>query len=96
MKEKINIDPFDKELPSEYADRLGIYYTKQVTQKHKKVSGQFFTPTPIAHLMASFCDLTGNSLRILDPGCGTAVLTCALVEHLTEHNPNIEFIDLVA
>jgi adenine-specific DNA-methyltransferase len=96
MNEKINIDPFDKELPSEYADRLGIYYTKQVTQKHKKDSGQFFTPTPIAHLMASFCDLTGNSLRILDPGCGTAVLTCALVEHLTEHNPNIEFIDLVA
>lgn len=96
MNEKINIDPFDKELPSEYADRLGIYYTKQVTQKHKKDSGQFFTPTPIAHLMASFCDLTGNCLRILDPGCGTAVLTCALVEHLTEQNPNIEFIDLVA
>lgn len=96
MNEKINIDPFDKELPSEYADRLGIYYTKQVTQKHKKNSGQFFTPTPIAHLMASFCDLTGNSLKILDPGCGTAVLTCALVEYLTEQNPNTEFIDLVA
>jgi adenine-specific DNA-methyltransferase len=96
MTDEINTDPFDKELPSEYADRLGIYYTKQVTQKHKKDSGQFFTPTPIAHLMASFCDLTDNSLRILDPGCGTAVLTCALIEHLTEQNPNIEFIDLVA
>ena len=96
MIEKINIDPFEMELPSEYADRLGIYYTKQVTQKHKKESGQFFTPTSIAHLMASFCDLTGNILRILDPGCGTAVLTCALIEHLTEQNPNIEFIDLVA
>lgn len=93
---KINIVPFEMELPSEYADRLGIYYTKQVTQKHKKESGQFFTPTPIAHLMASFCDLTGNILRILDPGCGTAVLTCALIEHLTEQNNNIEFIDLVA
>lgn len=96
MKEKINIDPLEKELPSEYADRLGIYYTKQVTQKHKKDNGQFFTPTPIANLMASFCNLTVNSLRILDPGCGTAVLTCTLVEHLTEQNPNIEFIDLVA
>jgi adenine-specific DNA-methyltransferase len=96
MNKKINTDPFDKELPSEYADRLGVYYTKQVTQKHKKESGQFFTPTPIAHLMASFCDLTCNSFRILDPGCGTAVLTCALVEHLTEQNHKIEFIDLVA
>lgn len=96
MTEKINIAPFDKELPSEYADRLGIYYAKQVSQKHKKESGQFFTPTPIAYLMASFCNMTGNCLRILDPGCGTAVLTCALIEHLTEQNPNLEFIDLVA
>jgi len=96
MTKKININPFDKELPSEYADRIGIYYTKQVTQKHKKDNGQFFTPTPIAHLMASFSNLTSKRLRILDPGCGTAVLTCALIEHLTEQNPNIEFIDLVA
>ena len=96
MTVKINIDHFDKELPSEYADRLGIYYSKQVTQKHKKDSGQFFTPIPIAHLMASFCSLTNNSFRVLDPGCGTTVLTCALIEHLIEQNSNIEFIDLVA
>lgn len=96
MTKELNTDPSEKELPSEYADRLGIYYTKQVTQKHKKDSGQFFTPTPIAHLMASFCDLKENTLRLLDPGCGTAVLTCALIEHLTKQNPNIEFIDLVA
>jgi adenine-specific DNA-methyltransferase len=96
MDEKINTEPFNKELPSEYADRLGIYYTKQVTQKHKKDNGQFFTPLPIAHLMASYCDLTSNSLKILDPGCGTTVLTCALIEHLIEQNPDIEFIDLVA
>src|SRR5688572_23101699 len=96
MDEKINIAPFDKELPSEYADRLGVYYTKQVTQKHKKDKGQFFTPTPIARLMASFCELTKSSLKILDPGCGTAVLSSALVEHLTELNPNIKLIELVA
>lgn len=96
MNKKSTVSPYEKELPSEYADRLGVCYTKQVTQKHKKDSGQFFTPTPIAHLMASFCDLTSNRLRILDPGCGTAVLTCALVEYLIEHNPNVEFIDLVA
>lgn len=96
MNGKINIDPFDKELPSEFADRLGVYYAKQVTQKHKKDNGQFFTPTPIAHLMASFCDLIDSNLKILDPGCGTAILTCALIEHLTERNPNIELIELVA
>jgi adenine-specific DNA-methyltransferase len=96
MTEIVNIFPYDEELPSEYADRLGLFYAKKVTQKHKKDTGQFFTPTPIANLMASFCNFTNNSLRILDPGCGTGILTCALIENLTTLNPNIEFIDCVA
>jgi adenine-specific DNA-methyltransferase len=96
MNEIINIEPTINELPSEYADRLGIYYTNQVTKKHKKESGQYFTPIPIAHLMASFCTVKSNSLRILDPGCGTAILTCALIEHLINQTPNIELIEIVA
>lgn len=96
MTNKINIEPFNQELPSEFADRLGIYYTQQVTPKHKKDNGQFFTPTEIARLMASYCDLTKTTIRILDPGCGTAILTCALIEHLVETRNDIELIDLVA
>lgn len=96
MTNNINIEPFNQELPSKFADRLGIYYTQQVTTKHKKDNGQFFTPTEIARLMASYCDLTKTTIRILDPGCGTAILTCALIEHLVETRNDIEFIDLVA
>lgn len=96
MREKINIKPFNGELPSKYADRLGIYYTQQVTTKHKKDNGQFFTPIPIAGLMASYCDLTKSRIKILDPGCGTAILTCALIEHLVETRNDIERIELVA
>jgi len=96
MTNNINIEPFNQELPSEFADRLGIYYTQQVTTKHKKDNGQFFTPTQIARLMASYCDLTKTTIRILDPGCGTAILTCALIEHLVETRNDIELIDLVA
>lgn len=96
MTQTINTTPFDQEFPSEYADRLGVYYTEQVSSKHKKVNGQFFTPTAIARLMASYSDLTQPVVRILDPGCGTAVLTCTLIEHLvTAINP-IETIHLVA
>lgn len=96
MTNNTNIAPFNQELPSEFADRLGIYYTQQVTTKHKKDNGQFFTPTEIAHLMSSYCDLTKTTIRILDPGCGTAILTCALIEHLVETRNDIELIDLVA
>lgn len=96
MKNITHIEPFENELPSEYADRLGIYYTKLVSLKHKKENGQFFTPIPIANLMASYCDLENDTLRILDPGCGTAILTCALLENLINRNANLHFIDLVA
>jgi adenine-specific DNA-methyltransferase len=96
MKEIVNIEYLEEELPSEYADRLGIYYTKLVSPKHKKDNGQFFTPPPIAHLMASYCDLDINEIRILDPGCGTAILTCTLIENLISKNCNIYSISLVA
>lgn len=92
----LDIEPRYQELPSDFADRLGIYYTQQVTIKHKKEFGQFFTPTPIARLMASFSDLSRKKIKILDPGCGTAVLTCALIEHLKETQNEINNIDLVA
>lgn len=96
MKEIINIEYFEQELPSEYADRLGVYYTKLVSSKHKKENGQFFTPLPIANLMSSYCDLDINEIRILDPGCGTAILTCTLIEGLISKNKNIFCINLVA
>jgi adenine-specific DNA-methyltransferase len=96
MSKTINIEPFKQELPSDFADRLGIHYTQQVTTTYKKVNGQFFTPTPIARLLASFCDLSKTRIKILDPGCGTAILSCALIEHLVESQNGIEIIDLVA
>lgn len=96
MNENYRIEPFDNELPSKYADRLGLFYTKTVTPKHKKDNGQFFTPTPIARLMASYASNRNCRLRVLDPGCGTAILTCSLIEHLVGINPEIESIELVA
>ena len=96
MSKVLKIKPFNQELPSDFADRLGIYYTQQVTASHKKANGQFFTPTPIARLLASFCNLSKTKIKILDPGCGTAILSCALVEHLVETQVEIEQIELIA
>ena len=83
------------ELPSHYADRLGISYAKSVNQEHKKLNGQFFTPVEIARLMGTFAEITESTLRILDPGCGTAILTCALIESLIERNKSLKEIDLI-
>lgn len=88
------IEKIAGELPSQYADRLGLSYAKSVNQEHKKANGQFFTPLEIAGLMGTFAESRESSLRILDPGCGTAILTCALVESLVQNNSKLKEVDL--
>ena len=84
------------EKPKGYADRLGEYYAKEVPQEYKKKQGQFFTPLEIATYMASLATCGATTISVLDPGCGTAVLSCSLVEHLVSKNPYIQHIYLTA
>jgi adenine-specific DNA-methyltransferase len=95
MENKYSIQPGSSESPSQFADRLGTDYSISVSQNHKKVNGQFFTPHEIASVMASFAEFNNNSVSILDPGSGTAVLSSALIEHLINSNKNLSSINLV-
>ena len=45
------IKPYENELPTNYADRIGRLYTDTVTAAFKKSNGQFFTPVSIAYFM---------------------------------------------
>jgi len=81
--------------PSLFADSLGLQYTSTVNKEHKKKEGQFFTPNEIANFMGKIASSPkSNHLSILDPGCGTAILSCSLIEHLV--NFNIQSVNLVA
>ena len=91
-----HISPTSNELPSIYADRLGTAYTQTVSQTFKKDNGQFFTPQIIAQFMGSLASTDKKQIDILDPGCGTAILTCGLIENLVEQNSIIETINLMA
>ncbi len=42
--------------------------------------GQFFTPEPVARLMASLLEVNTAPSRLLDPGAGSGVLTAAVVD----------------
>jgi adenine-specific DNA-methyltransferase len=96
MKETAIISPFRDELPSQYADRLGVAYASTVTNEHKKEKGQFFTPVEIAHFMGKLCSYSKSNLKILDPGCGVLVLSCSLIEKLIQENSDIKAIELTA
>ena len=69
-------------LPSEYADYIGLTYATSTSDKHKKDNGQFFTPKQISDFMASLAKPKSDKISILDPGCGTAILSCSLIEKL--------------
>lgn len=94
MAGKKSVTPEHHELPSLYADRLGIHYSNSVDQDHKKQHGQFFTPKAIAALMGGFADCNSVHLSILDPGCGTAILTCSLIESLLERGQQLRTVSL--
>ena len=94
MIKSINIQPLHNELPSHFADRLGILYAKTVSSQHKKDNGQFFTPTEIAHFMAKLSNQKKEEIKILDPGCGTVILSSSLIETLVKQNSALKLIEL--
>ncbi|MBN1639485.1 MAG: Eco57I restriction-modification methylase domain-containing protein [Ignavibacteriales bacterium] len=96
MKSFEKILPIDNELPVDYADRIGLSYSVYVSQYHKKNKGQFLTPSPIARFMGKLAESNKNQISILDPGCGTAILSCAIIEHLASSNFGLETINLDA
>ncbi len=90
------LSPLKEELPSSFAERLGRYYSSQVSDEYKKQHGQFFTPADLARFMASLSLCSKSTIRILDPGCGVAILTCALSERLQNSHKHLSKIVVVA
>lgn len=58
-------------------------YTEATPKQSRKSKGQFFTPAETARYMASLFQIPKKpTIRLLDPGAGSGILTAALVERL--------------
>ena len=85
MAGESHIDPIFGERPSRFAERVGQDYADSSFHKDKKHKGQFFTPLAISEFMGGLATPSGKkALSVMDPGCGLAILSCALIEHLVE------------
>lgn len=68
--------------------RLLLPYTNE--DKTRAELGQVFTPALVAKTMASMPQLpTFGTIRILDPGAGTGILTAAFVERVLQERPDL-------
>ena len=81
----VHITPLAGERPAQYAERVGKVYAEASIQKDKKHKGQFFTPLAISEFMGGLATPSGKkNISVLDPGCGLAILSCTLIEHLVK------------
>lgn len=72
--------------PSKYAEFISSNYSRSTTEKHKKDSGQYFTSKQISDFMGKLAARKSGDISILDPGCGTAILSCSLIEQLADQS----------
>lgn len=72
----------------DYAIASTNEYIEQMPKNERKRYGQFFTSKATAIFMAELFELPGNleSMCILDPGAGTGILSCALLERINQHS----------
>ena len=80
-KEVIQHDPF--------YDVLGDTYMDLVSAWGQKALGQYFTPWPVAKMMAAI-NYTGTEatekalIRVCDPACGSGAMMLAFAQHIVE------------
>ena len=73
----------------EYAESLSDLYARTYDAESRKLKGQFFTPTQVSTYMARLFDVHQGTIRLLDPGAGTGVLTAAFCERLLDSDQTI-------
>ena len=66
--------------PAEFSESQAASFISESSIKNRKVLGQFFTPLAVARFMASLAEYNRKSLRVLDAGAGTGILSCAVCE----------------
>lgn len=84
------------ERPSDFADRIGVWYAAQKTADQRKAFGLYLTPAAVARFMAERIRMMDEPVRLLDPSAGAGILLCGAVEALMEQGQAPLRIQIVA
>jgi adenine-specific DNA-methyltransferase len=81
---------------AEHIDDLRLYACQQLEQSQRGDMGQYFTPAPVARLMASMLECSASTISILDAGAGIGSLFAAAVTELCGRTPCPQAIHVTA
>ncbi|MGU3434342.1 Eco57I restriction-modification methylase domain-containing protein [Actinomycetes bacterium M1A6_2h] len=74
----------------ERAEARRISTLADIDETQQSSRGQYFTPAAAARLIAQLPRLPrGNSMRVLDPGAGSGILTAALAQRVHAERPDM-------
>ena len=88
--------PTARERPCVFADRVGAWYISLKSSQYRKAHGLYLTPVAVAEFMAAQVEVSGKTLRLLDPAAGAGVLCCTAAERLATRREPPACIELVA
>lgn len=75
-------------------DRTGEFISSKLKARRKS-SGQFFTSATTARFMAGLFTIPPQStIRVLDPGAGSGILSAAMIEMIEQQYPYVKEIEL--
>jgi adenine-specific DNA-methyltransferase len=77
-------------------DRKGREAISRIGEQARAELGQYFTPAPIARLMASMITQSGPSLSVLEPGAGVGILISATLAELVQREQPPERVNVTA
>ena len=77
-------------------DMIRIDLQKSLDKQRQSEMGQFFTPLPVANLMAGMFTHFGISINLLDPGAGVGSLSAAFIAKAVLSSPRPRKIHITA
>ncbi len=80
----------------ERVDFLRLDAARRLDPARRAKLGQFFTPPPVARLMASMFQTRASSLRLLDAGAGVGTLSAAWVAEMCSRSERPQEISVIA
>ena len=97
MEKRLKIDLFEQLLtPVHYSQKVAEQYIVLTKTEYRKERGQYFTPPEVANFMAMLgSEVEGPYVRVLDPGAGAGILSCAVCEQLAKKK-GMEIIEIHA